>query len=260
MTTKGLKVDLPDRILIDLYEKEAFSFYQQPSDKLTGKASNNMMRKLCALAKYPDSKEDPEDIYRKINEQVKAYHNAVNFLLANDLIKQNIDQVNSLYYLRLTLSGVAMAKSSIKAKLESENTLFIRKISNQNKWLTGIIALATIVNILIALNVIPFNNYPSVIEDKVNPVISSDTTISRVTNVTQPSWRNLTENVLAESYLMYEYLKQDEGGDGSNQYKRATVTDITVPTWRNWRKSVGVSYNNTFYCHFKALGCYCYAA
>ncbi len=94
-------------------------------------------------------------------------------------------------------------------------------------------------------------------EEVMKDIEKKGTYQQKVTNVTLcelptwREWRNLTENVLSECFLMYEHLRKP---DNWNRYTDDAVTDVTAkPTWREWCESVGVSYN-TFYRHFKSAG------
>lgn len=67
-------------------------------------------------------------------------------------------------------------------------------------------------------------------------------------------WRNLTENVLSECFLMYKYLVAENNKRKSTNSPNVTnVTFDNCPTWREWCEGVGVSYN-TFYRHFQSAG------
>ena len=45
------KRDLMDRVLIDLYEKEAFTMYLKPSDSITGNDNPELQESLSRLAR-----------------------------------------------------------------------------------------------------------------------------------------------------------------------------------------------------------------
>ncbi len=45
------KRDLMDRVLIDLYEKEAFTMYLKPSDSITGNDNPELQESLSQLAR-----------------------------------------------------------------------------------------------------------------------------------------------------------------------------------------------------------------
>jgi len=155
MPKTELKTTLLERVLIDLYEKEAFAFCKQISPNLTGEPDDELQKKINNYysANTQESKGKLDEIFAEQNTLIASYHNVVNFLIKQKLVNQCKygDYKPSIYSLSLTLKGMAVAKRALENKWEMDNKLSLKQISKQNVWLTAVIAFATFVNVLIAL-------------------------------------------------------------------------------------------------------------
>jgi len=150
------KRDLMDRVLIDLYEKEAFTMYLEPSDSITGNDDAILQERLSQLArnvgKGGDIREkayaELKEIFKDKRDIIKSYYNIVPFLIKEELIKNSGS--NQLYSLRLTLEGIAKAKDALNYERALKNKQNLWIITIINSFLALLIVIATLLNLLLS--------------------------------------------------------------------------------------------------------------